>query len=203
MKKKIILLLLLFIYFAQISLYAQEGIKKYTCTLITTYKLALYGTSNTVDFTCNYEGNKSKQPLKFGIVNSRNVDQPPTFKLKVEQLDCGGAGINYDMKKTLESDIYPYIRIKPVKTFFSFEPAIGSGRTGEIQAWITIAGTEKLEKVQAKVQYKGDNIYRISGKHRLYFSHYHMEAPKAMFGMIKVADGIDLEFDMEIRVQNQ
>lgn len=184
----------------QLSTYAQEGIQKYSCTLLTTHKLALYGTSNTIDFTCNYQDKKSNQPLKFTIVNGRNIDHAPTMKLNVEQLDCGGSGINYDMRKTLQSDVYPYIRIKPAKTFFIFEPALGSGRSGEIQAWITIAGKDQLEKIQAKVQYKGHNIYRLSGKHRLYFSHYDMDAPKAMFGMIKVADGIDLEFDIEIQV---
>jgi len=182
-----------------ILVHAQVSKASYTITLKQTERLELQGTSNAVDFTCGYPARRNTAPLSF--VWSEGWFHPaPVISLKVRQLDCGGAGINNDMRKTLQEESYPEILLQP--TYCGQLPVHLSRSSSELLlvAYITLAGTRKKEQIYVHIQHTGQGNYRISGSHRLYFSHYGLKPPSAMFGLIQVNDAIDLYFDFLLQV---
>ena len=195
MKKAPFLFLLILLH--SMTIHAQHQ-QRYTCRLIQAKELALFGTSNTVDFTCGYKAPYSKKQIAFVQVNQRNLEQFPEIQLRVRQLDCGSSGINYDMQKTLQASKYPSILLQPVRAFSDF--SLSSQQQGEIQIWITIAGKKQLEKVSVELTPLGNDRFRIQGRHWLSFTRYGMDPPKALFGLVRVDDKLLLKFDLEIEI---
>ncbi len=176
---------------------AAQNQQKYSCKLLQARELTLFGTSNTVDFSCSYNSSSNKS-ITFIQVNQRNLEQFPEIQLRVRQLDCGSSGINYDMQKTLQARKYPSILIKPVRSFTDFTHT--GSQQGEVQLWITIAGKKQLEKVTVELMSLGNNRYRIKGQHWLSFTRYGMDPPKALFGLVRVNDKLLLKFDLEVEL---
>ena len=104
------------------------------------------------------------------------------------------------MRKTLQEESYPrYCSSLPIAVNFRCTcPDLSSELL--LVAYITLAGTRKKEQIYAHIQHTGQGNYRISGSHRLYFSHYGLKPPSAMLDWIQVNDAIDLYFDFLLQV---
>ena len=114
-------------------------------------------------------------------------------------MDCGGPGINRDMRKTLDADNHPHVIIQVLRSNLPapWQKEPPSSVTSRIR--LHIAGQARQEDVRVHITPLGEGLYRLHGSHRLRFSDYGIEPPQAMFGLIRVEDELELSFDVEVR----
>ena len=68
-----------------------------------------------------------------------------------------------------------------------------------VKGILKIAGVEKAKTIKAKVNRKGSMI-QFSGNHLINMEEHDLEAPTAMFGMMKVDPEVKLVFDLYFKL---
>jgi len=178
---------------------AGQSSKSISIQLLQARNLALSGAAGSINFTCCYEGSTNQKSYTMHP-KAEGDYQNECIRIRVKDLDCGGSGINRDLYKSLQADIYPYVEIEPIHTNLTFTSEKGSTQDIWIETRITIAGTSKVQYIHLSAQPLGDNSYNLVGSHKIKMSSYGLEAPRPVFGLVKVNDDIILEFDIVVTI---
>ncbi|MCB0628971.1 MAG: YceI family protein [Saprospiraceae bacterium] len=168
-------------------------------------KLRLEGATNINQFTCDCQENF---PVDTYYANEGAHAyllrlEKTELKLRIQNLDCGRAAINKDLRKALQADEHPYIRIE-VETIRLPEPedAINSEKWTNIpvKTRITIAGVSRPLHLSVDAKAIGKNIYHLRSKTQVAMTDFGIDPPKPMLGMIKVKDEITIDFDLKVSI---
>lgn len=114
------------------------------------------------------------------------------LKIPVTNFDCGSNIINDDFYKVLKKDQYPYINIQ----FIALEHWTGNTEVGGT-VYITLAGVTKPFIVRYLMT-STHQLLLLKGKQKICFSDFNLSPPEKMFGMIKVQDNLEVEFDLAL-----
>ena len=98
---------------------------------------------------------------------------------------------------------FPYITIALLETWQNSELLQESD-----QGWfnvlarinVTIQQMSKVETVNARAQYMGDNKFRITGEQKLHMADFGIEATKFLCGLVKIQDEIVFNFDLVLEL---
>ncbi|WP_417236657.1 hypothetical protein [Bizionia paragorgiae] len=158
--------------------------------------LLINGKSNVNSFSCVYDIEKIKNPIRVHYAvedNTINFEQTTLF-LETTCFDCGGNGINRDFRKTLNTDDYPEIAL-------SLKAVELKPQGASLNAYIDIkiAGISRLYTIPIKLKKKGNIM--ISGDLKLKLSDFNLKAPNKLFGIISVEDTIEIVFNLELEKQ--
>jgi len=158
--------------------------------------LLINGKSNVNSFSCVYDIEKIKNPIRVHYAvedNTINFEQTTLF-LETTCFDCGGTGINRDFRKTLNTDDYPEIAL-------SLKAVELKPQGASLNAYIDIkiAGISRLYTIPIKLKKKGNIM--ISGDLKLKLSDFNLKAPNKLFGIISVEDTIEIVFNLELEKQ--
>jgi hypothetical protein len=148
------------------------------------------GSSTVNDFTCaaaNIEGR--------GLVTRERV--LATVAVPVRTFDCGVRAMNRDFYRALRSSEHPEIHF----TLNGAEVLAESAASGEwtpLRAFGTLqlAGASRSITIAAEGRELGDGSVQIRGSHDLRMSHFEVEPPTAMLGLVRAHDEITVRFDL-------
>lgn len=169
----------------------------------------LTGSANIVDFQC-VAGIIESTGFISGLDTSRSHSGPHgevslTVKIPISKLNCGKPGINRDMKKTLNSEEYPYITYQLGKNRPTREPQQLSSSSFNVEASgeLTISGFKRTEHIVVEGQFIGAWQFRVKGQHPVLMSDYELDPPSPLMGLIKVNDELIVHFDVILTLKDR
>lgn len=148
----------------------------------------IQGSTNVNEFKCVYE---RKVPDIISVEYKDKADHKTFHNLDIRfhsnSFDCGNNKMNQDFQHLLKADTYPEIVITLNKLEkYSDEYA---------KAFISIDMVGERGKYEIPIHYLEDHY---KGKLRLDIRDFGLEAPKKVFGLIKVDEQIELHLKLDI-----
>lgn len=161
-------------------------------------KLSIKGKSNVNEFRCQAEHDLNRDSLSYYyMVEEDTVTVQGVFlDLEIDQFDCGKRAINRDFKSTLKYKEYPFIEITLNELVLQEESDI---IPEEALVTIRIAGVERTYTVPLNSFSSSEDHYVVGGNKVLYMTDFGLNPPSPMFGLIKVDDELEIEFELVIR----
>lgn len=189
--------MILIIIFIAVLSFGQSNIEKLEINKLSGSRIEVLGSSTINDFICGTP--------EFGLIANgkiylnKLVEKEAVIKIKVNSLDCGGSGINNDMRESLKSDKYPYIvyTLKDAVMFKSTGNKIVIKTTGKL----SVAGKNKIKTIYFTAELIGDSIYKVEGRKSISMLEFDIEPPTAFFGLIKAHPELLLNFYLKIRLK--
>jgi polyisoprenoid-binding protein YceI len=112
-----------------------------------------------------------------------------------ERMDCGNGTMNEHMKKALKVSDNPTIEFHVT----SYDVARqADGITGTITGTLELGGVTKTISVDA-VGKPQDGMLHVTGSYPLKMTDYGLKPPSLMFGRIKVAESVKVNFDLLLK----
>lgn len=157
--------------------------------------LSINGTSNVNDFECNYNSPPAADTLEYAVEfkESEIHVEGDELNMYVESFDCGKKGINRDFRKTLRSEEYPTINVTLERLIHE------NGRPVIAEVLITLAGVSRIYQVDISNQTLNNDVREIYGKQVIRLSDFNLEPPRALFGLVKVRDEMDINFTLSVK----
>ena len=158
-------------------------------------KMVIHGQTNVNSFRCKMDCYQQLDTLGYYM----DDDQCMVFfkenlmKIPVINFDCGSKMINTDFYDVLKKDHFPYVNIQ----FIALERWTGNTQVGGT-VYITLAGVTKPFIIQYQIN-STSKVLMLKGKQKICFSDFNLRPPEKMFGMIKVQDNLEVEFDLVLR----
>lgn len=168
--------------------------------------LVIQGESNINTFTYRYRelpsGSKEELIGPFSTIFGALLRDP--LALKLNAFDAGHKRMNRDLRKLLKADEHPAILVD-VQSMVGLNEeggptGIASDDLAEIRghANFTIAGETKLKEFSIKVNHH-DRVVALSGDLEFNIEEFGLEAPTAVFGLIKVQNRITVSFTILLK----
>lgn len=162
-------------------------------------KMYLYGTTNVNNFTCHCEDQFGTRSIELENNGWKANYREATLDLSINGLNCRNRKIENDLRKALNADQYPNIRIKLLETIQNPDCL-----DGKCPGWfdiyakmnLTITGVTRTRDIHARAQLLAPKKLQLTGQQTLYMTDFGITPPEAMLGMIKVNDQIDFHFDL-------
>ncbi|MFD2533313.1 hypothetical protein [Gracilimonas halophila] len=163
-------------------------------------KLSIKGKSNVNEFRCQAEHDLQQDSLNyFYQVSGDTVTvNGVLLALEIDQFDCGKRAINRDFRSTLKYKEYPFIEIILNELVLADPSDI---IPEEALVTIRIAGVEQKYTVPLHSFSSSEEHFTVGGNKVLYMTDFGLTPPSPMFGLIKVDDELDIQFDLVIRRQ--
>ncbi|MBL7471302.1 hypothetical protein [Robertkochia sediminum] len=157
--------------------------------------LNIIGKTNVHTFTCKYDVAELTEPVKvdYTATGDAMVFGSAVLRLRNENFDCGGRGINNDFNKLLKTPVYPEVILGLQKIVA--HPHIDDNYIASVA--LSIAGTTRHYDLFLKVT--GQDNMEIKGVMEIKLPDFGLEPPQRALGMIKVQENLVIEFllDME------
>jgi len=161
-------------------------------------RLTIQGSTNVNDFICKIDyctgtdtlrcvENNSTQELQF--TRSRMI-------VPIRSFDCGSKPISKDFWKTLKAEKYPELTIN----FISLQNQYfknNSNIKGIVD--ITLAGVTARYTICYHVTLRSNDTVLLKGMHAVKFSDFQLVAPEKLVGLIKVKEGLKVEFNLVLK----
>ena len=181
----------------------ESDFKKIEYSILPSSNLTVNGKTNINSFSCISNEQFANERIDYRkddndlSISLRNT----LFLLKVEELDCGKKKINKDLKKALQVENYPNIKIL-LKELINVECnekiECNEWLSYDAQTEITITCNTRTIDIPIMVNRLDEMSYRVTGGTDLQLCDFDVEAPTALFGMIKVKDLIQFNFDLYV-----
>lgn len=113
--------------------------------------------------------------------------------------DCGNVMMTADFRHTLRVKEHPTVRIE-LKRLLGWPdrhtPCDSLAVATELE--ITVAGHSRLAQMVCQVQRIGPSLVRLRGQRLFRFQDFGLTPPQRLFGAVRVADDIDVAFDLHL-----
>lgn len=154
--------------------------------------ISISGSSNVNCFTCQYTNTIAEgcQEIKYKYEDNTFSLKNAEINLKSSSFDCGGRMINKDFNALMESEKHPHIKI-------NFEEVKVLDNSFEVIAKIEIA--HKVNRYAFEISTHDKKNYL--GSLELSIEDFDMEAPRKLFGAIKVDPDITINFDLNLDIE--
>ena len=168
--------------------------------------LTVNGSTNLNEFCCLSNEDLGMDTLYYRITEDSGLIQfeRSGIALRVDQLDCGNRMMNKDLRKTLQSEEFPFITIELLQASNPRCPDLNSCTDWTaflVTTSVTIGCNTVMKNFEAQVRSDGQNGLRVYGDIALCLSDFEITAPVAMLGLVKVRDQLQVGFDLEIQLQ--
>ncbi|MEK7256807.1 MAG: YceI family protein [Bacteroidota bacterium] len=194
-------------------LHGQPSIKFMAYPETSTYHIAagsslkLEGKTNINQFTCGCKQQFAPQEFRAEWSGDKNTlaFTETVLKLKIQTFDCGNKLMNKDLYKTLNAEANPNISIEIKKaSFYECNPL--DANTGKwvklkVLSKITLNGKSNDYWLDIIAQKTASDKFRFIGAKKINMSEFGITPPSPFMGMIKVADEIKIDIDLNIRVE--
>ncbi len=152
----------------------------------------IYGDAGIADFTCKFNLIYLQPPgdVFYDSKDSKIIFKNSGLVLKNKGFDCGNRSRNKDFHKMVRTKEYPEMKISLKEV--SIEGEMRAGANVDIQ----IAGKENNYNIAVDIIQKSP--LRIKGQFKINVLNFGMEPITKMFGLIKVDEMIDINFDLTI-----
>lgn len=160
-------------------------------------RLTIYGTSNVSDFVCRMDYYSSSDTLEYNHdVKTREVSfLKNKMTIPIRNFDCGNNQITKDFRHTLQENKFPHLDVR----FISLHDFVVGKETVSGYIYIALAGKTTRYHVEYIVEQINSKTLKLVGKQHVKFSDFNLQAPQKMFGLIQVAETLEVEFDLILR----
>ena len=164
-------------------------------------KLWVEGTSTMKSFSCKAsEFSLSVKTEGAGAIPAVLAGQKAvkTVELNVPsaKLDCANGTMNDHMRKAIKADDNATITF----TLNGYDVAANAkGAEGVVRGTLSLGGADRPIDVTAIATDAGNGAMRVAGSYELALSAFNLKAPSLMFGSIKVADKVQVKFDLVLK----
>lgn len=154
------------------------------------------GSSNVNTFGCKAGGAISADMLHATMAkDKKSVTMKGAVSININQFDCKNRMLTNDLRKTLQADKYPEMKIH----FLSLErmPLASEGEdflSGHVL--IELAGQKKKFHLRYAFQRTQAGTTTLSGSRTFSFSDFDLTPPKKVGGLVKVNDDFDVSFTL-------
>ena len=156
-------------------------------------EIVIKGKSNVNRFTCEYTTiiSEGSNNITYNVVDDSYIITDAVLKISSKAFDCGGRLINKDFNELLQTEEYPHILIEPTRIK-------KENNTYTVTTDIQIAGKEKTYSFEM-LHNKGDNYIGVLS---LNIEDFEMDPPNKLMGIIKLDPHIDINFDLDLVINN-
>lgn len=156
--------------------------------------LRIIGKTNVNTFKCKYDINELRKPMSIDYTsNGKSIlFNSAELRLRNENFDCGGRGINNDFHKLLNTPEYPEVILDLQKV--APHPRISNNYVAGVA--ITIAGVTRNYDLFLKVLPEDD--FKVKGILEINLPDFNLEPPQKALGMIRVKDDLLIEFLLDL-----
>jgi hypothetical protein len=195
--------LFLFISLFPLFLFSQENKVIREVYVIENSTVRLVGNSNITGYACNLVdlSNNDNLPIKSLRKGTLIEMENAVIHLKTNGFKCDNKAMTKDFLKALKSEAYPTIKIE----FLSYQlnalvEEQHKQKNVKADILISIAGVDrKFTILLGQIKFKMDEL-TIKGSKKATMSDFEIAPPIALFGMVKVEDVIELEFDITFKL---
>lgn len=167
-------------------------------------KISISGSSNVNEFTClAYQD----FPPASGIMEVNTTTHKVNFlytsiNIPVKSLSCDNEVMDYDMYEALKSSKYPYITLTLKEVYAADHKPVDLNKSTAlvVTADLKLAGTTRTQQIRITASKTTDGQYVFRGSHEISLDDFNVDAPTALFGVIKVKDHVKINFDLHIKV---
>jgi hypothetical protein len=161
--------------------------------------LNIEGSSNINRFTCHVRQYLQSDTLRW-VRDDRAkklLFRHSAVNIEISQFDCHHKFITADLRKTLRSDKYPFLRIH----FLSMDDLtwVQEGQKVRGQVNIELAGLVKKYDMEYTVIHEQGNRFRLCGSRKIYFSDFSLVPPSKLAGLLKINEEIKVNFELLFR----
>ena len=158
-------------------------------------KMAIHGQTNVNSFKCKMDCYPKPDTLSYYLDDDECMIffKENLLKIPVINFDCGSKIITDDFYDVLKKDQHPHVNIQ----FVALERWTGNTEVGGT-VYITLAGITKPFIVKYQIN-STSRLLLLKGRQKICFSDFNLSPPEKMFGMIKVQDNLEVEFDLALR----
>lgn len=157
--------------------------------------LEVAGTSTLHDWEMKTDGAAGEATIKLNGQQITGISEME-IAFAVNSLKSGKGQMDNIAHETLKEEKHPKIR------FELTEVKQLTGNTVKAAGNLTIAGTTRPVILEVNYEVKGNTI-RFTGTHKIKFTDFKVDPPKAMFGTIKTGDELTLSFFAAYKAANQ
>ncbi|MDQ2657746.1 MAG: hypothetical protein M3Y60_10025 [Bacteroidota bacterium] len=161
-------------------------------------QLTIEGSTNINKFICKTEYCTGTDTLRYVESNSALELRFTRSRMRVpiRSFDCGARQISRDFWKTLKSETHPDLEID----FISLENlSFADESTTKGIVDITLAGSTTRYTVCYKVSVKPNGNVHLKGVRAVKFSDFKLIAPEKLKGLIKVNEGLTVDFSLVLK----
>lgn len=159
-------------------------------------KLTIQGSTNVNTFVCqiNYcAGTDTLQYVEHAATRELRFTRS-RMTIPVRNFDCGAKPISRDFWRTLNGDQYPNLEIN----FISLQNPTSRGNIKGIVD-ITLAGSTARYEICYSASTKPNGDVLLKGMREVNFADFRLVAPEKLKGLIKVNEGLKVEFDLVLK----
>jgi hypothetical protein len=176
-----------YVTFTSLIIFSVEVYGQDSFVLATNQQFKVEGTSTLHDWemvSTKAEGNASIKLVKGKIasINSLVVDLPVT------SLKSGKNAMDKNAHEALQANKNPQIQLELVETEAITDELV------KAKIRLSIAGTSNMANWEVSYKLSEDGVLFL-GSHRIKFSDFKVDPPKAVFGTIKTGDELELSFE--------
>lgn len=118
-------------------------------------------------------------------------------RVPVRAFDCGNDRMTRDLQETLNMEDHPEIRFELIHaTVGAPTDSARQWRTVNAIGALSISGTKRVVRLEAAGHALDANHFRLRGCTPLRMTHFNVDPPSKVFGLIKVKDRVEAQFDL-------
>lgn len=137
----------------------------------------------------------SREPVA-ALVAGEEAVSGLDVSVPARRLDCANGTMNAHMYKALKADEAPVIRFR----LSSYDLArAGSGVAVTMSGTLTLGGVEKPITLRAEALPGEAGMLRVTGSKEIRMTEFGLKPPTLMLGTLKVADAVNVRFDLLLK----
>jgi len=146
------------------------------------------GTSTVSPYTCTAE-----RVSGGGEVDSHRLSAE--VRVPVRTFDCGVGAMNRDFQRALRAETNPEIRFV-LRHVEASDPAAGGWAPIRAYGTLEMAGTQRAVTIEAEGRQLPGERVRIRGQHVLHMTHFGVDPPTGLLGLVRAHDRVVVRFDL-------
>jgi hypothetical protein len=143
-------------------------------------------------------GGKARRPIPAAAI-PRDLDAAFLLEIPVAGLDCGNRRMERDLRDTLGAAEHPVIRYRFERVEAARLDRGGAGHPSfelKVQGEMSLAGATRPVTFTVVGRRTGATTFRLAGRIPLTMTHFGVDPPTALLGLIQVHDALTVDVDL-------
>lgn len=163
--------------------------------------MVVLGETNINTFECALTSYVWSKNLVFYESNLPGSNSHPVncdFEIPVKSFDCGMQLMTSDLRKTLQSEKFPFMKIS-LKAMSNLISRAKDGQCIGTEADIMLTGIKKPSNIQFKVEKKTGHQITLTARKTIQLSDYNITPPTRFMGSVKVKNEMVINITMKLK----
>ncbi len=163
--------------------------------------MVVLGETNINTFECaltSYVWSKNLVFYQPNLPGTKNHPVNCEFEIPVNSFDCGMQLMTSDLRKTLQSEKFPFMKIS-LKEMSDLISSVKDGQSIGTEADIMLTGIKKQNHIKFKVDKKNRQYITLSAKKTIQLSDFNITPPTRFMGSVKVKNEMVINITMKLK----